>query len=400
MTVFIYTAAKNGSEVVQGTIAADSPREARERLRAQGLSVQQMSGQKSVVTRKKLWRRPNRHAADVTFAVRELSTLLAVGIPLLEALDTLVKQHRGKFRTAMLMLRDRVASGSSLKDAMAEQPLVFDSLCINMVEVGENAGNLDVVLGQLASFNERYLELKDRVITAILYPTLVLFLSIGVSIFLMTVVVPMLLTNLLEAGRPLPLPTRILKSLSDILTNQGWWLFAVAVGVATASLAAVRTTKGRRLWHRAVLSLPIVGQMARKQAIARIALVVSTLMKSGIVFLKAVEIAGRSSRNLVIQEALSEGCDAVGAGRDIGPALEKTGVFPPMVVQMFAVGQQTGRLEETLDRLAESYDRQVSSASTRLASVLEPVLIVFLAVVVGFILFATVLPILEAGNVL
>jgi type II secretory pathway component PulF len=283
---------------------------------------------------------------------------------------------------------------------MREQPDVFDKLCIQMVDVGENSGTLDVVLEQLSSFAERSLEFKDRVTSALLYPVLVLVMSMGVGMFLMTIVVPMLLDNLLDAGRPLPLPTRVLKSLSDGVRYHGWWIGLVAMIAVFAIIAVLRTDRGKLLSHRLLLRLPLVGSMARKQEIARVAMIVSTLMKSGIVFLQAIETAARSTKNVVIGRALLSGRDAVLAGRDIGEALAPTGVFPPMVIQIFTVGQQSGKLEEMLDRLAATYERQVNSSATRLAAALEPILIVFLSLFVGFILFATILPILEAGNVL
>jgi type II secretory pathway component PulF len=224
--------------------------------------------------------------------------------------------------------------------------------------------------------------------------------SVGVTIFLMTVVVPMLLDNLVEAGRRLPWPTRVLKGLSDLLLHYGGWLaVAAALGLLAVGSAA-NTEAGRLLWHRLVLRVPIIGVMVQKQTLSRMAMVVSTLTRSGIVLLRAMEIAARSCGNLVIRSALEQSRQEVQAGREIGHALERTGAFPPLVIQVFAVGQQTGHLDEMLERLAADYDRQVAVSSTRLASALEPILILVLAVLVGFIMFATVLPILEAGNVL
>jgi len=166
-----------------------------------------------------------------------------------------------------------------------------------------------------------------------------------------------------------------------------------------AIIWALRIDRIRFAWHRAQLKIPIVGDLIRKQAIARIAVIVSTLMKSGLVFLRGIEIAGRATRNLVLKRALEDCGQAVQAGRDISDALQSTGAFPPMVVQIFSVGQHSGRLEEMLDRLATDYDRQVNTIANRFTSVLEPVLIIILALVVGFVAFATVLPLLEAGNV-
>jgi len=388
--------------IVRGTIIADSPRQARDELRGRGLTIHDVVAQRATTNgfAWKLLRRPGRSAAKVGSAVRELSTLLGAGIPLLEALDTLANQYRGSFRSSLLMLRERVAAGSGLAEAMREQPDVYDMLCVQMVDVGENSGTLDVVLEQLSSFSERSLEFKDRVTSALMYPALVLFMSMGVGMFLMTVVVPMLLDNLLDAGRPLPLPTRILKGLSDGVRHHGWWIGIVVVLVAVGIVAALRTERGQLFWHRLLLRLPLVGGMARKQEIARVAIIISTLMKSGIVFLQALETAARATKNRVIGQALLSGRDAVLAGRDIGEALAPTNVFPPMVIQIFTVGQQSGKLEEMLDRLSATYERQVNSLATRLAAALEPILIVFLSIFVGFILFATILPILEAGNVL
>lgn len=401
MAVFAYRATDLSATLVRGTIVADTARQARDELRGQGLTIHDILAESR--SRKNSWsflRRPARSRTKVSSAVRELATLLGAGIPLLEALDTLSGQYKGSFRSSLLTLRERVAAGTGLAEAMREQPNVYDALCVQMVEVGENSGTLDTVLEQVAGFSERAMQFKDRVTSALLYPAIVLLMSLGVGMFLMTVVVPMLLDNLLDAGRPLPWPTRVLRALSDGVRVHGWWMGLSVLGVICGLVTVLRTERGKLAWHQVVLRLPLVGTMAQKQEIARIALIVSTLMKSGIVFLQAIETAARTTKNRVIGRALLSGRDAVMAGRDIGEALAPTGAFPPMVIQIFTVGQQSGKLEEMLDRLSEAYERQVNSLATRLAAVLEPILIVFLSLFVGFILFATILPILEAGNVL
>jgi type II secretory pathway component PulF len=177
-------------------------------------------------------------------------------------------------------------------------------------------------------------------------------------------------------------------------------LAVVGTGVAVGSIAFVRTAYGRRLWHRRLLNLPLFGEMSRKQEVSRIALVLSTLLRSGVVLLTALKMAIKSTKNVVLAEALEQAAEEIGAGREVGQALDAGGCFPPLVVQIFSVGQQSGRLEPMLERLAQDYDRQVASLASRLATIMEPILILFLAVVVGFILFATILPILEAGHAL
>ena len=400
MPVYSYQALSAQATVVRGTITADNPRSARESLRSRGLLVESVAERKSFSVGD-WWRiRKSRHANKRVAFVRELSTLLAAGIPLLEALDSQIKQYRGGFRTCLMLIRDQVASGGTLADAMRKQPEVFDNLSIQMVEVGEHSGTLDQVLEQLGEFSEKHLQLKDRVTNALFYPLTVFVLSVGVGMFLMTVVVPMLLDNLLESEQSIPWPTMLLKTISDAIREHGLWIGLGFVLAVVGLIVALKTQVGRRLWHRLLLRIPVLGSMARKQEIARAALIIATLLKSGIVLLKAMEIAGRSMKNVVLRDAMVASREAITSGQEIGPALEATERFPPTVVQIFAVGQQSGKLIEMLERLAENYERQVTSLSSRLATLLEPILIVGLALFVGFILFATVLPILEAGNVL
>ena len=282
---------------------------------------------------------------------------------------------------------------------MREQPDVFDEMCVSIAEVGENAGTLDVALERVAEFKERSPAFRNRLGTALLYPAVVLTMAVGVSVLLMTVVVPNLLNTIQEAGRPLPLPTRVVKAASD-------WL----VGVLVA--AAARRRGGRRRRPRSccarpagdccgtgsLLRIPIAGDLARKQAIVRVCVVLSTLLRSGLVFVRSVQIARQAATNLVLAGALERCEAAVQTGRDIAEAMRETGAFPPVVVRVFSVGQQSGRMEEMLDRLAADYDRQVTAAAQRLTAVLEPVLILVLVVLVGFISLATILPLLEAAN--
>ncbi len=398
MPVFAYVAIDLKATRSHNTIVADTPRAARDLLRDRGMRVESLIQHADRPSRT-LFKRRRRFDTKCISFVRELATLLGVGIPLLEALDNIARQHRGAFQTTLLQLRDQVAAGASLTEAMKRQPDVFDEFCINLTEVGENAGTLDSVLDRLAEFKERSASLKDRVTTALLYPSVVLTMAIGVSLFLMTFVVPNLLDGLTDAGQEIPWVTRIVKSLSDLLI-QRWWMLLGVIAIAVFGIAILfRSEKVRLRWHEVLLRLPVVGDMARKQAILRIAVSMSTLMRNGVVFGQAIRIAQRSTPNLVIRGALQRCEAAVNGGQDISRALEATRAFPPVVVQLFAVGQQSGRLEDMLDRLATSYDLQLTTAAQRLTSVLEPILILFLVLIVGFIALATVLPMLEAANV-
>jgi type II secretory pathway component PulF len=400
MAVFEYSATGPASLPCRGTIVADSPRGARDLLRQRGLRVRTLSPHDQRPPRGLRLGRANRFDHKTVAFIRELATLLGVGVPMLEAIDAISRQHHGKpFQAVLLRLRDRIAAGASLTEAMKRQPEVFDAFCVNLTEVGESAGTLDTVLDRLAEFKERTAQMKDRVTTALLYPCVVMSMAVAVSLFLMTFVVPNLLDGLIESGQEIPRITRVVKFLSDLLISRWWALLLAALAAAAAGGAALRTGRGRLLWHRVLLKIPVVGEMVRKQAILRIAVVMSTLIRNGVIFGRAIQIAQQSTDNLVIRDALRWCETAINGGQDIAGAMESTGVFPPVVVRIFSVGQQSGRLEEMLDRLAAAYEQQLATSSQRLTAVLEPVLILFLVVVVGFIALATVLPMLEAANV-
>ncbi len=397
------------SNMITGTLIADTPRQARDELRAMGLVINQITLEQSGDEQKKTSlfdrRRTGITHAQVSQFVSDLSTLLMAGIPMLESLDSILSQCNQtrsdrRLKPILLDVRDQIAQGSSLAQALKAYPKIFDTLTINIVEVGESSGTLDNVLEQLSEFMQRSQQMRGRIINALIYPCIVLFVATLVCVLLMTMVVPQILEPMLEAGKELPWITVVVKYISDLLIAYWHAILATLLVAAITIIAILRTPSGRLKWHRLQLKLPIIGQMIVKQSIVRICVVMSTLLKSGIVFVNAIEIAQRSTKNQVIKNALSDCKTAVETGSDIAPALEKTGVFPATMIQLFTVGQKSGSLESMLDRLAADYDRQVVTLSQRFATVLEPVMIIILAIMVGVIAFATILPILDAGNVL
>jgi type II secretory pathway component PulF len=401
MAVFRYQAVLATEAVLgrrlQGTVTAESPRHARDALRAQGLKV--LSITPTGVLRRGLalrWRLGRRHQTAVVSFVSELATLLSAGIPLLQSIDAILRQQRGAWRVSLLQIREQIATGTSLADALRKQPHIFDDLCVTMVGVGEQSGRLDVVLEELASFKQRSSRLVNRIATAMIYPAIVMMTAVAVMLFLMTFVVPQLIDALLESGQTLPWPTRVVYGTSQIIVHQGWIIALVLLALGATTAWIIQRPKVKLEVHRRLLLLPGV----RKQALVRIAFTLGTLLRSGVTFLSAIRIAAQSTSNLALRDALRRCEEAVGNGRDLGPALQQTGAFPETVVQIFAVGQQSGRLDQMLDRLAADYDRQVQAATERLLAMLEPALILILAVVIGIIVLSVILPYLEAGNVL
>ena len=407
MAVFSYKASGGGVAVIDGTVVADSARAARDQLRERGLIVQELvvngGADRKGWSGLRFGRGGVRSVQMVEF-VRELSTLLGVGTPLLEALDTVIKQQHGVMRSMLLQMREHVASGMSLHEALKEAKKIgggaIDGITVSMVAVGEDAGNLDEVLDELASYKEHTAALKNRVLSALLYPMLVLCVGVLVSIFLMTYVVPGLIDSLEEAGRDLPTITKVVKTASNFMLYQWWVLAGGAVMLVAGGVMVMRSHAGRHWVHRMILGVPILGDLIRKQAVVQLSFVIATLMRSGIPFEQAIRLARNSVGNMLLRDALEETEEAVREGSDIAEALEKTGAFSATVVQVFALGQQSGKLEKMLMRLGRDYDRQVATVATRFATVLEPIMIVLLAVMIGMIAFATILPILEMGNTL
>ena len=400
MPVFSYKVLDSGETASTGSIIADSPRQARDNLRGRGFTV---VGLRPIEEGKATFseRRQGRRARiEVVAFIRELKTLLAAGIPLLEAIATLIRQHRGPFKTVLQQLHDEVASGSGLGEAMGQRPAYFDELCTSIVRVGESTGTLETALAKLAAFKEKALKLESRVTTALIYPGIVCTIGLAVMLFLMTYVIPNVLGTLKESGKPLPAITQLVKGTSDF--PLGYWgairggLGLVAVGLR----ALVARPRVRFFLHRLILRLPLLGDLVTKENTSRMAIVMAALLRSGVLFDEAVRITRQTLRNEVFRRALTDYEQAVVAGRDIAQPLEASGVFSPLVVQMLAVGQQSGELENLLEELAESYDQQVAVATQRMTAALEPLLIVALALAVGAVALATLLPILEASNVL
>jgi len=399
MPVFHYSGVNSARSPVKGTIAADSPRQARDDLRGQGVLVQSLHEFGAASSAQWLPSLADRRArAQWTTGSHELSMLLRAGIPLLESLDTLAAQHRGAFRNAIVKVRDRVASGSSLATAMAESATVFDVASIRLIEVGENAGTLEEVLEQLADYKQRMSQLGDKVVTALLYPAFLVVFGVLAAVFLMTWVLPPLLENLEETVDVLPWPTRVAKGMSELLVGYGLWIL-IGCGIAAAIVVSILRGKAGKTWlDGLLLRLPIVGPMIVKQNVSRIAMIIGLLSRSGLTLPSAVELAASSTNNTVLRDALELACDEMASGKELAESLDRSGLFPPLAVRVFSVGRDTGKLDDMLTRLSDDYNQQLGVSSARLTALIEPVLILVLAVFVGFLLLATILPILQAGN--
>ena len=419
MPIYTYKAIGPGGEVKTGVIDADTPRDARSRLRREKLLVSDIreargrrdrvkasaeAGALKRAVRQYRASRGSMSGKDLDFVsgtTRQLGTMLGSGIPLAEAVRAMIDQAQDrKTETVFREIRERINQGGSLADALEDHPHLFSDLYVGMVRAGEATGNVDVVLTRLADYLQYQRTLRRKVVSALTYPVMMIGLGVIVVTLLMAWVVPKITSMLEDTGQALPLPTRILVAVSDV-TKDWWWV--AALGVAAISFIVERiyknSDKGRLTIDRFMLKLPIVGDVLLKQSVSRFTRTLSTLLQSGVPAVQSLEITRNVVPNRVLADATEHVRTRILEGTDIATPLRSTGVFPAVVGYMVAVGEQAGELEQMLDRIAHAYDEEIEIATDRMTAVLEPILIIGLAVVVGFIVISIVLPILQVGNV-
>ena len=329
---------------------------------------------------------------------RQLATLVDAGLPLLKSLNVLVKQERDKvLKRTIIKIADSVQSGSTLSDALALHPRIFNDLYVNMVKAGEVGGVLELVLTRLSEFQEKAAKIKNKVLAAMVYPAIVMTMAVGIMTFLLIFIVPRfeLIFHDLLGDKPLPPVTRFVIGISGFMKNHGLILLGVIVAIVTFYKLIGRTRRGRLAIDRLKLRMPLFGNLNRKSAISRFARTLGTLVTSGVPILQALNITRETAGNAAIALAISHVHDSVKEGESIVQPLEASRAFPPMVVSMVDVGEETGKLPEMLLKIADVYDDEVDNAVVALTSMLEPIMIVFLAVVVGTIVLALFTPLIS-----
>lgn len=329
---------------------------------------------------------------------RQLATLIDAGLPLLRGLTVLAKQERDLvLKSTINQLADAVQGGSTFSESLAQHPKIFNKLYINMVKAGELGGVLELVLNRLAEFQEKAQKIKNKVVAAMFYPVIVLVIAMAILAFLLAFIVPkfqQIFKDML-GDKPLPPLTQFVIGASDIVKDHIISVFVVIAVVVIAFKMLARTAKGRVLIDRVKLKSPLFGDLIRKSAISRFTRTLGTLVTSGVPILQALNITRETAGNAIIADAINKVHDSVKEGESIVQPLEASGVFPPMVISMIDVGEETGQLPEMLLKIAEVYDDEVDNAVTGLTSLLEPIMIVFLAVVVGTIVIALFMPLIS-----
>ncbi len=397
MASFVYSARPvTGGDITQGEVELPSKDDVLAYLHRQKLipvSVRQK--QKEI----KIQFGTGIKTRDIVIFTRQFATMINSGLPLVQSLDILAEQtENANLRKVIQDVLYDVESGHTLADAMGKHPKVFTDLFVNMVAAGEAGGILDTILLRLASFLEKNDALVRKIKGAMIYPVVIISVAVLAITVLLIFVIPTFQTMFASAGIALPLPTRIVIAMSQALQSY-WWAFAGGlVGALFLLRVAYRSDKGRLAIDHFLLVFPILGDMQRKSAVARFTRTLGTLVSSGVSILEGLEITAKTAGNRVIHDAVMGSRASIAGGETIAGPLKESGVFPPMVVQMINVGEQTGGLDEMLTKIADFYDEEVDAAVEALLSALEPVMIVVLGVVVGGMIVAMYLPIFDMIN--
>ncbi len=404
MPLFEYRGVGPGGKNLRGTIDADNERTARVKLKKEGIFLQslrnrQKSIKKANASNSSLQRQVS--VEDMALMTRQLATLLKANIPLVECLSGVSEQlENPQLKAVMTDIRDQVNEGSSFHKALNKYPKVFNVIYVSMAEAGEASGTLDVILMRLAEFTEAQSELRQKVISSMMYPILMMVFTLGVLLILFIFLIPKI-TIIFDQFPELVLPwySKMIIDISDFLIE--YWLFLF---IAVASMVAMftrwkATPNGSAQWDTVLLKLPVVGKMTRMIAVSRFTRTLSTLLTGGVPMLQSMDIVKNVVSNHVLEKAVIAARDNISEGENISGPLKRSGEFPPLVIHMINIGEKTGELEVMLTQVSDAYDFQVKNSVEGLTSILQPVMIVFMGIVVGVIVLAIMVPIFELQNI-
>ncbi|MFP4039395.1 MAG: type II secretion system inner membrane protein GspF [Desulfosudaceae bacterium] len=405
MPVFEYTAINSKGKTVSGIIDADSENAARDKLRATAVYPVSITEAYDTGPRKRSGRLQGItlfsrvRAGDLTMTTRQLATLVGAGFPLVSAIYSLIPQTGSPaLKKILSRIKDSIEEGNSFAESLSDFPDVFSPIYINMVRAGEASGTLEVVLERLAEINENRQIQKNRIISILAYPAVMMVLGFGILTFLLVSIVPKFVSIFSDMNQALPLPTRIIIVFSDFLAGYWWVLIVLLIGLYIAFRYAVRTSRGRYLLDQTILLTPGVSILAKKIAVARFARTLGSLLENGIPLLTALDIVKNIVGNSLIAQAVAEAAGKVEKGLSLGVSLEEAGIFPTLPVQMIKVGEQSGDLEKMLLKTAEVFENEVESTLVSLTSLLQPLLVVFMGIIILFIVLSIILPIFQMNQ--
>jgi len=392
---FLWEGVDRNNKPMRGELRAVSETVATTNLRRQGIRVTKIKRQSF---------RGGRSIGDkeITFFTRQLATMLKAGVPLLQSFDIIARGHsNARFSRLMMDLKNKVETGSSLSQAFREHPKQFDALYCNLVQAGETAGMLDAILDRLATYKEKILAIKSKIKSALFYPISVIVVAIVVTWVIMIFVIPAFKSVFSSFGANLPWLTQVVIDISDFFVKWWWAMFiAIVAAFVGIRLTIKRSESVRFMVHRLSLKLPIIGGIIEKATIARWTRTLQTMFAAGVPLVESLDAVGGASGNMVYIAATKRIQTEVSTGTSLTNAMAAQNLFPPMVLQMTQIGEESGSLDNMLGKIADFYEREVDDAVAALSSLLEPIIIVFLGVVVGGLVVAMYLPIFKLGAVI
>ena len=396
-TVFLWEGKTRQGSIQKGEVAAANKDEVTALLRRQNITPVNIAAKPREI--KISFGEPKVTDKDIVIFTRQLATMIDAGLPLVQCLEILGSQTEAKaLSKVVIQARSDVESGATFADALKKHPKVFDNLYVNMVAAGEAGGILDTILQRLAAYMEKFAKIKRQIKSAMIYPSVIMFVAVAVVAILMIFVVPMLSNMFKEMGGTLPLPTRIVIWISEFLSGWGGLgILLVVVGFFVGLKQWRKTENGLRITDRIALKIPVVGMLITRVSVAKFTRTLGTLMSSGVPILEGLIIVAKTAGNKVVEEAIMTTRQSVSEGKTLAEPLSKAKVFPPMVNQMISVGEATGALDNMLNKIADFYDEEVDSAVAALTSMLEPMLMIFLGTTVGFVIIAMYMPIFQMG---
>ncbi len=397
MAKFKYVARDPGGNKIEDEITAKSQAAAMQQLRRAGMNVLSVSEVKKGLFSIQIGKPKARvNAGDLVIFTRQFATMVEAGLPVVEILDTLLEQTDDPgFKLVVTDVRASVRGGSDLSGALAKWPKVFSDLYVNLIRAGEASGELDVILKRLSTFLEKNASLKRKIVSAMMYPSISLGMILLITVFLLIFIVPLFKDMFDKIGRDLPLPTRVVLFISNSVQDYWYLCLAGAIGIGVLWTLVKKTARGRYLLDTLKIKAPVFGELFKKVALSRFTRTFSTMLKSGVPMLGSLDIVATTAGNGVVEEAVMASRDAVRQGEALATPLSESDIFPPMVVRMISVGERTGALETLLEKVADFYDEQVDAAVDSLTSIIEPVMIGIMGVVVGGIVIALFMPILD-----
>ncbi len=399
MPVFVWEGRGKNNQIRKGEMTAANDQEVRNNLSRQGITPDKIKKKPKDLFENVAFLQPKVTQHDIIIFCRQFSTMIDAGLPIIQCLDILqAQQDNATFKKMLKDIKESVESGQTLAEALKKYPDQFDNLFVNMVAAGEAGGILDVILRRLSAYMEKAAKLKAQVKGAMTYPIVTLCIAFGVLVVILVFVIPVFQEMFADFGSALPAPTQIVVNMSNFVKSRILYIIGAIVLIIFAFKRFYKTEKGRELIDDMFLKMPVVGILIRKVAVAKFTRTMGTMLSSGVAILEALDIVAKTAGNKTIEKAIYKVRAGIAEGQTIADPLSETGVFPPMVCSMIAVGESTGAIDAMMEKIADFYDEEVDQAVENLTAMIEPFMLVFLGVTIGGLVISMYLPIFQLAG--